>query len=312
MSNVLWVDKYQPKSFQEYIIEDSIKETLENYVSNGDIPHLLLEGSFGLGKTTLAKLLCSKLNAQEFYINASIDTSIDNIREKVMDFCSRKSQKNIKIVIFDEADGLSLVAQDGLKAFIEKYQSSGVRFIFTTNHIEKIGDGIISRCNILKFEKPELNSLIRRLVDILNQEEIELPKSKKYPDKPNVINIAKIIKDADFDIRQSIVHLQNCCLTGEFIYKENEFKFLIKELINLLTENNNPDATYQQVKQLLANSNVKNYERLYSELFEKIDLWVKEGQYCATTILLNTYSYQSKPSHDKELNFMAFISELLI
>lgn len=311
MSHILWVDKYQPKSFQEYIIDDSIKETLENYVSNGDIPHLLLEGSFGLGKTTLAKLLSTKLDAHDFYINASIDTSIDNIREKVMDFCSRKTQKKLKIVIFDEADGLSLVAQDGLKAFIEKYQGNGVRFIFTTNHIEKIGDGILSRCNIIKFTKPELNPLIRRLVDILTQEGIELPKSKKNPDKPNVINIAKIIKDSDFDIRQSIVHLQNCCITGEFIYKEDEFKSLINSLIQLITENKNADITYQEIKQLLANGNIRNYERLYSELFDKLESWVKEGRYCETTIILNTYSYQSKPSHDKQLNFMAFISEIL-
>lgn len=312
MSNVLWVDKYQPKSFQEYIISDDIKEKLEAYVKNGDIPHLVLEGSFGLGKTTLAHLLVKELDAQSFYLDCGLERSIDSIREQVTDFCSRKSQKKLKVVIFDEADRLTLDAQNGLKAFIERYQRNDVRFIFTTNHIEKIYDGVLSRPTVITFEKPTKRQLLERLVYITKQEGIELPPSKSNPDKPNVISLSKIIDESDYDIRNSIVRLQDCCVTGKLIYKEDGSKLLIKELINLLTANNNPDTTYQQVKQLLANSNVKNYERLYSELFEKLDLWVKEGQYCATTILLNTYSYQSKPSHDKELNFMAFISELLI
>lgn len=303
MQQQLWVDKYRPTELDDFILDDEIKLKIASILDGSQsLPHFIFEGSFGLGKTSLAQFIASKLDAVSLYKNSSVDTSIDIIREDVTQFCNKRSKSNFKIVIFDEAEKMSLEAQDALKGFIEKYQTQGIRFIFTTNHYDKINDGIKSRCTTVTFKEPTKRQIYYKLAKILNTEEIAWQKD----------DLVSLVNETSGDIRSSIKRLQELSVDGEFIYDAPTSTDLISQIIEALNSPEIPVNKYKNIKQIIVNNNIKNFEILYSQLYEKLDEWVDENSYVTSTVILNQYSYQSRQSYDKELNFMAFISELFI
>lgn len=303
MNKELWVDKYRPKELKDFILDSTTKNHIQHYLDGTSVlPHLILEGSYGLGKTSLAYLLVDKLGAVSLYKNSSVDTSIDIIRDDVTQFCNKRSNSSIKIVIFDEAEKMSLEAQEALKGFIEKYQKQNIRFIFTTNHYDKINDGIKSRCTTISFKEPSQKDLCNKLAKILNTEEIAWEKE----------DIIKLYNETGGDIRSSIKRLQELSIDGEFSYELPATKGLIDQMIQVFNSPVLPEEKYKEIKQIVVNTNIKNFEILYSQLFNRLDEWVNESSYTTSTIILNQYSHQSRTSYDKELNFMAFISELYV
>ena len=140
----LWVEKYRPNQLDNYIGNDHLKSKVSVYLESGDIPHLLLFGRAGTGKTTLAKLLVNNIDCDYLYINASDENSVDVVREKVKNFASTLGFKDMKVIILDECDYITPNAQAALRNLMETF-SKNCRFILTCNYVERIIDPIQSR-----------------------------------------------------------------------------------------------------------------------------------------------------------------------
>ena len=145
MSNSLWVEKSRPQNLDTYIGNDFIKDKVSIYLESGDVPHLLLHGQAGTGKTTLAKLIVNNIDCDFLYVNASDENSVDAVRDKIKNFASTAGFRPFKIIILDEADFLTPNAQAALRNIMETF-SKHCRFILTCNYVERIIDQIQSRC----------------------------------------------------------------------------------------------------------------------------------------------------------------------
>ena len=304
----LWVDKYQPKTLDDYICPKSIKDKIQSYIDNKDLPHLIFEGSFGLGKTSLAKLIVELVDASKLYINASLNTSIDIIRNDVDSFCSKRSSKGLKVVILDECERLSLEAQDGLKAFVENFQDKDVRFIFTTNNIDKVNSGLKDRCILFSFEQPSLVQLRNKLIRIIKLEQIKVIDKETVKD-----DLQKLIEENDYSIRASIKALQECCSTGTFIYVQKEDSLsLVNQITTVICEHELPRwQRFKLIKEVIAENHVRDFETLYKGLFNTMDKWVVDEHYPDVVKFIHEYSYKSKVTPNREICFLALISDLL-
>ena len=198
----LWVEKYRPATLADLVLEPEVRADMLKYKESGQIPHLLLYGEAGCGKTTLAKVLTNELlDCQYEYINASDENGIDTVRGRIMDFATRKSiDGKLKVIILDEVDGFSSTggggssAQQALRNVMEEY-AHNVRFILTANYINKLISPIISRCVAYRIEPP-LGEFAKRCASILQQEKIKITDvgefyeyiKKSFPDMRLAIN----------------------------------------------------------------------------------------------------------------------------
>ena len=173
----LWVDKFRPKRLTDYVWQDEqTKRQVETWVQNGATDNVLLFGPAGVGKTSLAGVLLNELNVgpgDYLWMNASREGNIEEMRTKVQGFITSGGWNGMKYVILDEADGLTIRAQESLKADIEEY-SSTVRWILTANNMKKISDPIKDRCTKVNVERPDRTSYEVRMLDILQKENIIL------------------------------------------------------------------------------------------------------------------------------------------
>lgn len=296
----LWVNKYAPQSISEYICNESLKKDLLQFIEDKNIPHLLLASKAGFGKTSLAKLLVKELNAECLYLNSSLNRSIDDVREKIVTFASTYSFDAVKIVILDEADGMTIQALESLKGVIEKY-SEHVRFIFTTNQIDKIPEPLWSRCQIYNLENAPLKELGQRCLTILKQEEIQF-------DKQDLVNLIKYYHP---DIRKTIDSLELCSKTGTLIFDPSKVsKDYFSEILILINSKEKLEDKFYKIRQIILDNDLKNLDQLYSQFFQNIKQFSK-GHDCEITIALADALHKSVTIPDKELNLMACISEIL-
>ena len=149
----LFVEKYRSQTLEDYVGNEQLKQIIGKYIETNDIQNLLLYGTPGTGKTTLAKIIVNNIDCDYLYINASDERGIDTIRDKVQGFASSASFKPLKVIILDEADFLTIQAQASLRNIIETY-SRTTRFILTCNYLERIIDPLQSRCQVLKITPP--------------------------------------------------------------------------------------------------------------------------------------------------------------
>jgi len=195
----LWVDKYRPTKLEGYVWRDSAqRKQVESWVTEKSIPHLLLSGTPGIGKTTMAKILVNEIgieSADLLEVNASRETGIDFIRNKIVPFISSIAWGPFKVVLLDEADRLSPQAQDSLKGIIEQY-SAYARFILTCNNANMVVPALHSRCQQFHFTKLDQTEFTVRAATILGEEEVEfdletldLYVSSTYPDLRKCINL---------------------------------------------------------------------------------------------------------------------------
>ena len=194
----LWIEKYRPKVLGDIVLNSETRQIIDSFKLKSEIPNLLLIGIQGIGKTSLAKILVNDiLNCQYLYINASDENGIDTIRNKVVGFAKTKSiDGNIKAIILDEVDGISLEAQKALRNTMEEF-SSNTRFILTGNFKHKIIQALQSRCQELNMVPP-IESIAKRVLQILKAENIKYSESHKkslvnlikklYPDLRKIIN----------------------------------------------------------------------------------------------------------------------------
>ncbi|NBP16842.1 AAA family ATPase, partial [bacterium] len=200
IDHMLWVEKYRPNKIEDCILPDTLKSTFQEYVNRKEIPNLLLAGSAGVGKTTVARAMCEEVGCDYIIINGSDENGVDTIRVKIKNYASSMSLVGgRKVIILDEADYLTPNAQAILRAGIEEF-ASNCSFIFTCNFKNRIIDPIHSRCTVVDFKangsKAKMASqFFRRVEFILQSEKIEYEKevvasviTKHFPDNRRVLN----------------------------------------------------------------------------------------------------------------------------
>ena len=293
----LLVEKYRPTNLDNYVGNESIKKSISSYIGQNDIQNLIFYGPAGTGKTTLAKLIVKNIECDHLYINASDERGIETIRDKVSGFASTMSFKPLKVVILDEADFLTIQAQASLRNVIETF-SRTTRFILTCNFIERIIDPLQSRCQTLKVVPPNKLDILKHLVKIVKRENISTVEddlriivNNNYPDVRKMLNTIQV------STTDNKLNLDTTALVSS-----NYIKDVLKELSN--------GRSWTNIRQIIANANVKDFEELYRTLYEKSSEYApgKEGM---VAFHVNEYSYQSNFRIDKEINCMALINQLI-
>jgi len=295
--HTLFTEKYRPDTLEGYIGNDDFKSSLQQWIDSNDIPHLLLCGGAGTGKTTAAKLIVNNINCDSLYINCSDENGIDTIRDKVKSFASAASFKPQKVVVMDEADFLTINAQAALRNVIETF-SLNTRFIFTCNYVERIIDPIQSRTVVFELTPPSMQDVAFKCVEILDLEEITYTKA----------DIVRIVKQTYPDIRKSLNLLQSSIKNGELQQSRDviNLKQTSDKIIELLSLHKIGD--FNIIRQIIADSNIRDYNELYRVLFERSDEYSNSA---ISTLVIADYQYKSLMAPDKEITFCACISKLL-
>jgi DNA polymerase III delta prime subunit len=295
--HTLFTEKYRPDTLEGYIGNEDFKSSLQQWIDTSDIPHLLLTGTAGTGKTTAAKLIVNNINCDFIYINCSDENGVDTIRDKVKNFVSSASFKPLKVVIMDEADFLTVNAQAALRNVIETYSLSA-RFIFTCNYLERIIDPIQSRTVIFELTPPSMKDVAIKCLQILDEESVNYNRN----------DIGGIVKQTYPDIRKSLNLLQSSIKDGvlEPSRTITNFNKTSDQIIELLKSKNVKNFT--TIRQIVADSNIRDYNELYRVLFERADEFTDSA---IATLIIADYQYKSLMAPDKEITMMACISKLL-
>jgi len=301
MSNSLWVEKYRPDTLEGYVGNEYILEKVKIYIQNEDVPHLLLYGQAGTGKTTLAKIITNQIDCDLMYINASDERKIETVREKIKDFASSKGFKKWKIIILDEADYLNDFSQAALRNLMETFSDS-TRFILTCNYIEKIKDPIQSRCQTFAITPPSKKDVAKRLNDILTTEGIEFEMS----------DLAVLVNSGYPDIRRVLNAAQRQVINGKLVIdKQSTLEANYTEkVVQELMSNNDAKTKFTNVRQIIADSGVKSFEPLYRTLYDRVDDYGK-GKVGQTILNIADGQYKDAMVVDKEINVMAMMLNII-
>jgi replication factor C small subunit len=269
ISDSPWVQKYKPKNLDDVLGDPIMLAKFKEFIDNKTLQHLLFCGRPGTGKSTCAKLIAKAITDEGniLYINASQEKGVDVIRNKVDSFCSMASFGGLRVVIFDEFDGMTWQAMETMRNTMEEYIDNS-RFILTCNYEKKIIEPIKSRCQTFTFtadEKTLKLSVIRRCAEILRQEGITSPNLKN--------DLLKLINKYHPDIRRTINALQKLTIGGIFQYKDDlEGDAIENKLIQYIQEMNVKairqeivgNADYNDLYKILFNraSDIKNEKKL--------------------------------------------------
>ena len=296
--NTLFVEHYRPTKLDNYVGNENIKKVIKQYLDQDDIQNLCFYGPAGTGKTTLAKLIVKNLDCDYLYINASDERGIDTIRDKVTSFASTASFKSLKVVILDEADFLTINAQASLRNVIETFSRS-TRFILTCNYIESIIDPLQSRCQTLKIVPPSKVEVAKHLAWILGEENISFVVddiknivNQFYPDLRKMLNtIQLLIIDAKLSVDKSV------------LVSNNYMNLLLKEL-------KSKKPNWRELRKIIINSGVNDFEELYRFLFDNVSEYAS-GREGSISIILNEHLYQANFRIDKEINISSALAKIV-
>ena len=296
MSHSLWVEKYRPTDLSTYVGNEHLKEKVKVYLESEDVPHLLLYGKAGTGKTTLAKIVVNNIDCDYMYINASDENKVDDVRNKIKTFASSVGFKSLKVIILDECDYLTPNAQAALRNLMETF-SKHCRFILTCNYVERIIDPIQSRCQSYKVVPPSKKEVAQQMVNILKEEnctfeldDVALIVNAGYPDIRRVINSAqRQIVDGKLKIDTSSVI-------------QNNYKLQLLEMLS-------NGAKLNDIRQLIADNSISDYSELYRLLYDEVDNY-GNGKQAECIMNIAEAQYQDVHVVDKEINFMSLIIRL--
>ena len=300
IKNTLWVEKYRPSTLDSYIGNQHLRSKVKVYIESGDLPHLLLYGRAGTGKTTLAKLLVNNIDCDYLYINASDENSVDVVREKVKNFASTLGFADMKVIILDECDYITPNAQAALRNLMETFSKS-CRFILTCNYVERIIDPIQSRCQSFQIIPPDRKEVAVHLNNILTKESVT----------SDIEDIVTIVNSGFPDLRRVINAAQRQVVDGKLVIDEgmsiqNDYKLQVLEILKTQDKKN----SFKNIRQLLADSKVTDFSDLFRLLFDTVDDWGR-GHVAECILVLAQYQQSDAVVVDKEINIMAMFIELI-
>ena len=298
--HTLWVERYRPVDLENYIGNEHLKTKVSKYISTGDIPHLLLHGKAGTGKTTLAKLLVSNIDCDQMYVNASDENNVETVRNKIKMFASSVGFKDLKVIILDECDFLTPNAQAALRNLMETF-SKHCRFILTCNYVERIIDPIQSRCQSFQIIPPSKKEVAIHTSSILNTEGVSFDNEQivtmvnsSYPDIRRIINA----------VQRNIVDNQLIVDTESLV--QNDYKLQVLEILQTQDKKN----AFKNLRQLLADSQIRDYADLFRLLYDEVDSYGK-GHIAEVILTIAKYELSDAQVVDKEINAMAMLIEIL-
>ena len=303
----LWVEKYRPKMVKDTILPPSLKETFQTFVNNKNIPNLLLTGTAGVGKTSIARAMLEELDCDYIVINGSDEgRSIDVLRNELRNFASSVSLAGgRKYVILDEADYLNPnTVQPALRNFMEEY-SHNCGFIMTCNFVNKIIQPLHSRCSVVEFkissaDKPQMaKEFFDRVQKILLLEKVEY--------EPKVV--AEIIKKYFPDNRRVLNELQRYSATGKIDsgilanFSDSNLKSLIDAVKN---------KEFSAVRKWVAQNANGDTTPIFRAVYDSMSENVAPASIPQVVVTLADYQYKSAFVADQEINFMALLTELMV
>ena len=300
--HTLWVERYRPSDIENYVGNEDIISKVKVYIQSGDIPHLLLYGVAGTGKTTLAKLITHNIDCDLMYVNASDERGIDTIRDKIRTFASTVGfTSGGKVIILDEADYLTPDAQAALRNLMETFSKS-TRFILTCNYVEKIIDPIQSRCQVFAVHPPSKTEVAKRLVEILQTEGIDFEMG----------DIATIVNAGYPDIRRVLNGAQRQVVNNKLTVDKHSVivSDYITKIIEELKSSNTPKDKLFNVRTIIADSKVKTFEPLYKQLFDEIDDWGK-GHVGPLLLIISESQYRDSLVVAKDINVAAMMLQII-
>ena len=304
----LWVEKYRPTTIEECILPEDTKQVFKGFLEQGEIPNLLLSGSAGVGKTTIAKALCDELGADSYVINGSDEGRfLDTVRNQAKTFASTvslTSESRHKVIIVDEADNTTPDVQLLLRASIEEFQKN-CRFIFTCNYKNKIIAPLHSRCSVVDFnvkgaDKMALaEAFFHRVKVILEMEMV------KYDEKV----LSEVVIKYFPDFRRTLNELQRYSATGQIdsgiLSSGNEFS--IDRVVGHLRK-----KEFTNMKKWVAQNMDNEPQVIMRKIYDGLYNYFDPKSIPEAVLIISEYQYKSSFVVDQEINLVAFMTELMM
>lgn len=301
-NNSLWTERYRPSTIENFIGNDHLKEKISMYIANNDVPHLLLHGKPGTGKSTAALMIAKSMDCDYMFINASDENNVDTMRNKIKTFASTIGFKPMKLVILDEADYLSVTgAQPILRNMMETF-SQRCRFILTCNYVDRIIEPLQSRCQSFQVIPPSKRDIAIHVSKILKNENIEFEPKELVP----------IIDSCYPDIRKIINTLQLNSANGKLnidsnAILENDYK---SKVLDILKSKDDKKMKYNKCRQAIIDARANDFTELYTLLYERVDEYAANNTSNIILILGDTVA-KSPFATDKEIICAACITQII-
>jgi DNA polymerase III delta prime subunit len=300
--NILWVEKYRPQNINEYIFHDELlKKKIISIINSNDLPHILLSGVQGSGKTTLSNIILNELNVNKndiLRINASDETGVDSMRDKIKSFAQTYAHGKFKVVQLEECDYLTHNAQATLRTMMEDY-SENCRFIGTCNYENKIIPALKSRMQHFHFKNPNIDDILIKMGEILSNENIYF----------DIDVLSTYVSIAYPDIRKIINLLQQNSIDGKLQFPNNneseiDYKFKLLDLI--------VKKDIRSARKLVASSVSRDeYEDFYRFLYMNVDKLTKNvDKQESIIVIISNYLYKHSIVADPEINAAACLIEI--
>ena len=308
MNDFLWVEKYRPQKVEDCILPTDVKTTFQSFIDKGEIPNLLLSGTAGVGKTTIAKALCNELGVDSYVINGSDEGRfLDTVRNQAKTFASTvslTSESRHKVLIIDEADNTTPDVQLLLRASIEEFQKN-CRFIFTCNFKNKIIEPLHSRTTVIDFNvrgksKQTLAALFfERCRDILTREEV------RFNDKV----VATVVQKYFPDFRRTLNELQRYSSTGSI--DTGILATLGDAKIDTLTDYLK-HKKFNDVKKWVTQNLDSDPQSIMRKLYDSLSSLMDGPSIAAAVLIIAEYQYKSAFVVDQEINLLACLTQLML
>ena len=305
METFLWVEQYRPKTVDDCILPQSLKNTFKEFVENSNVPNIILSGGPGVGKTTIAKAVLDEIGATSMMINGSEESGIDVLRTKIKNFASTVSlEGGRKYLILDEADYLNPQStQPALRGFMEEFHKN-CGFILTCNYKNRLIEPLHSRCSVIDFtipksEKPNLAmDFMSRVEGILVLENI------KYDKKV----LAEVIQRHFPDWRRILNELQRYSVSGRIDagILVDMAEINIKELMKFMKE-----KEFTNVRKWVVNNLDMDSVRLFRSIYDNLYTFVDPSSIPHVVCVLAEYQYKAAFSADQEINLLACLTEIM-
>lgn len=305
LTDALWCEKYRPRTVEDCILPEELKKTFQSYVDRKEIPHLLLCGGAGTGKTSISKALCDEIGCDYLMINGSDESGIDTFRTKIKNYASSMSMTGgKKVIIIDEADYLNPNSvMPALRGAMEEF-AHNCTFIMTCNYKNRIIEPLHSRCAVIEFklrkeDKPKMAmAFMKRASEILNAEKIPFDKAI----------LAEVVKKHFPDYRRILNELQRYSVSGKIDagILSSVADVSINELVTALKDQNF-SAMRKWVADFGSDESSRIYRKIYDNLYDIMD----KSTIPNAVVILARYQYQDAFVADRELNLVAALTEMM-